>query len=287
MVEFAGALYYGASEGVRAAYARGSTNRAGMKERMDEMTTEAPVAPRQMLGRAAYERLRDALILGELRPGERLTFRDVAARFGASVTPVREALLQLVAEGVLHAEPGRTITVPLLTRRKFVELRDIRLLLEPHAAEVAVRRDVPGLGSAMYRLYAELLRCRERADVAGCMRAHRDLHFTLYAAADMPTLAALIHTVWLSTSPYVVFLYSDAESGIFEPPYVGRGRRVDEHLKIVEAAAAGDAAAARAAVARDIPLGEEIIFKYLAADPADQPQKPASSLQTAAALLAQ
>jgi DNA-binding GntR family transcriptional regulator len=243
---------------------------------------------RQILGREFYDRLRDALMLGELRPGDRLTFRDVAARFQASVTPVREALLQLVAEGVLHAEPGRTITVPLLTRAKFAELRDIRLLLEPHAAELAVRRGPTGLVSELYRLYAELLRGRERGDIAGCMRAHRDLHFTLYEAAGMPTLVTLISTIWLGTSPYVVFLYSDPASGLFEPPYIGHGRKADEHLRIIEAVSARDPAAVRGAVERDIPLGEEIIFKYLLPDADDQPAaKPATKPASMSDVLAQ
>ena len=74
--------------------------------------------PRIVLGRQLYARLRDALMLGELRPGDRLTFRDVAARMSTSVTPVREALLQLVAEGVLHAEPG-----PILSFMPIIESR--------------------------------------------------------------------------------------------------------------------------------------------------------------------
>ncbi len=127
------------------------------------MSASNEATTRHPLGRAAYERLRDALILGELRPGERLTFCDVAARFGARVIPVRKALLQLVAEGVMHAQPGRTVMVQRLTVRKFIELRDIRLLLEPHAAEVAVRQRAAGLGRATQALHAELLRSRERA----------------------------------------------------------------------------------------------------------------------------
>jgi DNA-binding GntR family transcriptional regulator len=218
---------------------------------------------RHVLGRQLYVQLRAALMLGELQPGERLTFRDVATRFHTSVTPVREALLQLVSEGVLHAEPGRTITVPRLTREKFIELRNIRLLLEPHAAEQAASRRPLGLVSELYRIYAELVRNRELRDVTGCMRAHRDLHFTLYDAAEMPTLCTLISTVWLSTSPYVVFVYRDPASGLFDAPFIGKGRMVDEHLKIIEALATDDPQGVRAAVIRDIPLGEDIIFKYL------------------------
>jgi len=189
---------------------------------------------------------------------------------------------------VLHAELGRTITVPRLTHAKFVELRDIRLMLEPEAAERAARRRPPGLVARMYRLYGELLSCREAGDIPGCMRAHRDLHFTLYEAAGMPTLVDLISTVWVGTSPYVIFLYMDPESGLLEPPYVGRGRKVDEHVKMIEALRAEDPAAVRAAVVRDIPLGEEIIFKYLLPDEEAQPlAKLYSSRSSTAAVLAQ
>jgi DNA-binding GntR family transcriptional regulator len=119
------------------------------------------------------------------------------------------------------------------------------------------------------------------------MRAHRDLHFTLYAAAGMPTLVDLISTVWVGTSPYVVFLYMDPESGLLEAPYVGRGRKVDEHLKMIEALRAEDPAAVRAAVVRDIPLGEEIIFKYLLPDEEAQPlAKPSGNRPSSAAVLA-
>jgi DNA-binding GntR family transcriptional regulator len=140
----------------------------------------------------------------------------------------------------------------------------------------------------MYRLYGTLLSCRESGDIAGCMRAHRDLHFTLYAAAGMATLSDLISTVWVGTSPYVVFLYMDPESGLLEPPYIGRGRTVDEHLTMIDALRADDPAAVRAAVVRDIPLGEEIIFKYLLADEEGQSAaKPANSRSSTAAVLVQ
>ena len=92
--------------------------------------------------------IRSAVVFGPyLAPGARLTFRDVAQRLNASVTPVREALLQLVAERVLSVGPGRTITVPILTRAQFLELRVVRIVLEGLAAEVqspAVRSGAGG-----------------------------------------------------------------------------------------------------------------------------------------------
>ncbi len=90
--------------------------------------------------------IRSAIVLGDLAPGARLTFRDVAQRLNASVTPVREALLQLVAERVLSVGPGRTITVPLLTRAEFLELRAIRMSLEGMAAEAGSQAGRRGAG---------------------------------------------------------------------------------------------------------------------------------------------
>lgn len=218
---------------------------------------------RSVLGRQLYSELREALMLGDLKPGERLTFRDVAARFQISVTPVREALLQLVAEGLLEASPGRTIQVPRLTRSKFVELRDIRILLEGPATEIAARRGGEALASRMREAYEELKRSHRKGP-AEAIRAHRSFHFTLYEATGMPALVNLISNVWVLTSPYAIFLYQDPESGYFRRPTVASARAMDEHLRIVEALEAGDPAAARAAIERDIPNREDVIFKYLA-----------------------
>ena len=61
--------------------------------------TFAAVA-RNSLSEQAYQQIRKALMVGELKPGQKLNGRDIAVRLGTSLTPVREALLQMVAEGV-------------------------------------------------------------------------------------------------------------------------------------------------------------------------------------------
>jgi DNA-binding GntR family transcriptional regulator len=229
---------------------------------------------RSVLSRQLHEELREALMLGDLRPGDRLTFRDVASRFHTSVTPVREALLQLVAEGLLEASPGRTIRVPTLTRSKFIELRDIRILLEGPATEIAAARGGAALAARMREAYDTLIRSHRSRNPAEAIRAHRAFHFTLYEGTGMPALVNLISNVWVSTSPYVIFLYQDPESGFLRrSPDRPRRPSVDEHRKVVEALEAGDPAAARAAVERDIPNREEIIFKYLVPDPSAAPDR--------------
>ena len=84
-----------------------------------------------------YDSLRDALTAGQFTPGQKLSFRYIAGTLGVSLTPVREAIRRLVAEGALEMRPGRSVRVPLMTQAKILELRDMRLTLEGLAAEKA------------------------------------------------------------------------------------------------------------------------------------------------------
>ena len=75
-----------------------------------------------------YDLLRQALTMGRFAPGQKLTFRFIAGALGVSLTPVREALGRLVAEGAFEMQPNRSVRVPLMTRARIVELRDIRIV---------------------------------------------------------------------------------------------------------------------------------------------------------------
>src|SRR5882757_4956641 len=96
-----------------------------------------------------YESLREALTIGRFVPGQKLTFRFIAGTLGVSLTPVREALRRLVAEGAFEMQPNRSVRVPLMTRARILELRDIRKSLEGlaayKAAQAADRRQVADL----------------------------------------------------------------------------------------------------------------------------------------------
>eukprot|EP01036_Dinobryon_divergens_P039897 gene39897-52664_t len=152
-------------------------------------------------GEEVLREIRSAIVLGDLAPGARLTFRDVAQRLNASVTPVREALLQLVAERVLSVGPGRTIMVPLLTRAEFLELRAIRLTLEGMAAEAAARQAGAALADELEEIHRLLDQAKIGRDPRQATIQNRAFHFRLYDAAGLPALRGMIENIWLRTGP--------------------------------------------------------------------------------------
>ena len=84
--------------------------------------------------------LEEAILEGELKPGERLRAEALAQRFGTSRTPIREALLQLEAQGLVDVEPNRGAVVRSFDRDDLFDLYQLRALLEPRAAALAAPR---------------------------------------------------------------------------------------------------------------------------------------------------
>ena len=84
--------------------------------------------------------LEEAILEGDLKPGERLRAEALAQRFGTSRTPIREALLQLEAQGLVDVEPNRGAVVRSFDRDDLFDLYQLRALLEPRAAALATPR---------------------------------------------------------------------------------------------------------------------------------------------------
>ena len=135
------------------------------------------------LRQQVYNSLREALTSGRFAPGQKVTFRYVAGELGVSLTPVREALRRLVAEGAFEMNPNRSVRVPLMTRDKVIELRDIRMELEGlasgKAALAATRNQIAGIRRAA----REIIVARYRGDSATDRQKVREFHFAVYAAA--------------------------------------------------------------------------------------------------------
>src|SRR5664279_2399660 len=87
-----------------------------------------------------HDKIRDSITAGQFEPGDTLTTRHFAELLGVSQMPVREAFHRLVAEGALENRPNRTIGLPIIERKEFEELTEVRNLLEGLAAEKAARQ---------------------------------------------------------------------------------------------------------------------------------------------------
>ena len=102
------------------------------------LATFSPVVKTETLGVRVREQLRHAIMAGLFTPGEKLTLRAVAASLGVSLTPAREALFNLVAEGILELGGNGSIYIPKLDGEAITELTKIRMSLESLAAREAL-----------------------------------------------------------------------------------------------------------------------------------------------------
>src|SRR5689334_24391086 len=128
------------------------------------------------LSARTYLTLKDALIGGKFRPGQRLLMQELAIQLGTSVTPVREACMRLVAERGLEVRSGRFVTVPDLTVARYMEIRTIRMELEGLAAELAAKHVTPADLERIVRIQARF-EAADRAHAADkAIGLNREFH---------------------------------------------------------------------------------------------------------------
>jgi len=133
--------------------------------------------------------LREQILSGELAPHTRVTQRDLAAKFGFSPMPARDAVKILLAEGLVVQEGSKTIVVAPVNTEDFVEIMDMRTLLEPRALELSI----PKLTADDFdAARAALARSGTTRDPRQVVANHWDFHRALYRRAGRPRLLHLI-----------------------------------------------------------------------------------------------
>lgn len=209
-----------------------------------------PRLHRATLNDEVYHELKRAISAGAIEPGQAMTIRALAASFGISLMPVREALNRLVAEHVLVQLPNRSVALPRIGRERFREITRIRVALEGLAAEEACPRISPAEIERLERLNQ---RIEGTESVTQALADNREFHFTLYRAAAMPTLVALIETHWLQAGPLLQIALRE----------MVLKRRLDCHRALLRALRQRDAAAARAAIIADLEEAAVPIARHL------------------------
>lgn len=194
---------------------------------------------------SVYDGIRQSLVQGRFAPGEKLVLRQLAEEFGVSLTPVREALHRLIAEGVLTQEHSRSVRVPVLSQERVLELRDIRVLLEALAVERGAARATAAEVNKLERLVKELDAARAAGNVRVDAQKVAEFAFALYSTCKMPVLLRQIEMLWLQTGPYIRLLY---------PDFIGRVKQIRPNWRqeMCDALRRHDAAAARKLIEADV-----------------------------------
>lgn len=207
--------------------------------------TDGPGAAHDRL----YRSLRGRIMHGELAPGAALTLRGIGRDYGVSMTPVREALRRLVAEGALTLSASGRVTTPALSTERIEELAALRSLLEPELAVRALPRAHLALIDRMETINRAIAEQIARHDASGYIRTNLEFHRTLYLRAQAPAMLAMAETVWLQLGPTMRALY-------------GRLNRTElpkNHRLIVAALRAGDEPGLRLAVRADVTQGLRLL----------------------------
>jgi DNA-binding GntR family transcriptional regulator len=207
--------------------------------------------------------LRSLIVGGELERGSRMQQDDLARRFDSSITPVREALRLLEAEGLVVSEPHRGVRVASVDLETIKGKYVSRRLLESYAMQRATRR----LSRRDLDIAHELMQAATPAadggtgdDAAASREANTRFHFFFYDRCAMPGLAAEISGLW-DTFPWDLLLGSE-----------GRGRdSAAEHQAIYDAVVAGDLDAVARATEVHIANGYAALHQHLTGQAGSDP----------------
>jgi DNA-binding GntR family transcriptional regulator len=206
----------------------------------------------QTLREKILENIRDAILKGDLKPGERVSEPDIAERYGISRTPIREAFRQLESEGYLTVIPRKGAVVAKHSEKDIEEFYSIKSVLEGYAAQLAAERMTPKDIDKLEAINNRLEKLSKSKDVKTFFRVHNEFHENFFRAAGNQKLQELIQQLLKK------FEYLRIAS--FSMP--GRMEiSVQEHKKIIEAFRNNDGYLADLLVRKNAAYGGQVLLQ--------------------------
>jgi DNA-binding GntR family transcriptional regulator len=182
------------------------------------------------VGTMAYEILREAIFAGTLTPGQRLRQETLADSIGISRLPVRSALIQLEADGLVEFHARRGAVVKTLSAETAREVYEIRTLLEPEALRLSMAAMTP---ERLERIRALSAAADAQQEGTGFLEARTRFYSALYDAEGRPILWEMIEHLRLKLGRYMLGWR-----------LIGRHDHGHSHGDLVNAVASGDVSAA-------------------------------------------
>jgi len=199
---------------------------------------------------SVYRHLRARIMHGELEPGLSLTLRGLGRHYAVSMTPAREAVRRLAAEGALTLSSSGRISTPELSNERIEELAALRALIETELASRALPRAHIALIERLQTINSAIAEAVAKHDAVAYLRTNLDFHRTLYLRAQAPAMLAMAETVWLQLGPTMRKLYGR----------LNRSGVPHNHKLIVAALRAGDEPSLRLAVRTDVTQGLHMLL---------------------------
>jgi DNA-binding GntR family transcriptional regulator len=203
----------------------------------------------ERVGERVYRALRDRILTGDLAPGARLSVPAIAREFGLSRSPLRDAVLQLVREGLAEETFNRGAVVRRPSRADLISLYDVREALEGMATRLATAGFTPALRRRLRDLLAEHDEVVEAGDFTRHIDVDAAFHREIRRAAGSPVLARTLEEI---QGQVMLAMRSTSASG-------GMAQAVADHRRIFEALASGDPDAGEAAARRHIARLRELL----------------------------
>lgn len=175
--------------------------------------------------------LREAIMYGSLAPGAQLSEAALAAQFGVSRGPLREAMQRLVQEGLVRAEPNRGLFVKELDADQIRDLYVARIALETSAGRIIISAADQTAVASLREAYDAMQAAAETGDLARLSDADFEFHKALVGAAGSPRLQRMHETLMVETRMCLTAL---------QGTYLDPQDQVAEHRRIAEAIATRD-----------------------------------------------
>lgn len=203
---------------------------------------------RQTAHEFVRETLRQAILNGDLAGGTRLVQAELAEILDVSTTPIREAMRDLVADGLIRLDPHRGGVVSEIEVEEMEEIYDLRMILEAKAMQLAADNMTTDVLDRARSIHVQM---RSAPESAEWVMMNRDFHMTIYEAADSPRLLAILRGLIDSSVMYV--------GAVWHVLPDLRERAGSDHEEILQKLTTGDAAGAVEVIKRHMTIPRSVL----------------------------
>jgi DNA-binding GntR family transcriptional regulator len=204
------------------------------------LTKNAPISREDY----AYDAIKEAILSGDLLPGQKISLTELARNLGVSIIPVNNAVRRLTSEGLIRQDPHHSPHVEEFSAQSTNEV----LVIRYHMEELALRESIPNIdedGITMLQSYVQqMVAAVENKDYHTYGKINRAFHMSLYAYSRFPMLCAMIDDLWNKAE------LNRCRSVFSLVPNMAQHSNA-EHIELVEMVER-----------RDIPMALEILHKH-------------------------